>query len=64
MPTSNEHLALQPRIPEPARRLEFDFPGVKIGSAEYDEGPTGCTVLLFQRGWSMAIDKRGWSSGR
>ena len=28
-----------------ARALEFDFPGLEIGIAEYEEGPTGCTVF-------------------
>ena len=63
MPTSNDHLALQPRVPEVVRCVEFDFPGLKIGCAEYDEGPTGCTALLFHRGWSMSIDKRGGMVG-
>ena len=28
--------------------LTFDFPAVSIGVAEYGEGPTGCTVFLFE----------------
>ena len=32
------------------RELELDFPGLEIGIAEYEEGPTGCTVLNFTRG--------------
>ena len=63
MPPSNDHLALQPRIPAPTRKVEFDFSGLKVGCAEYEEGPTGCTVMLFQRGWAMAIDKRGGMVG-
>ena len=30
--------------------LDFDFPGLKIGCAEYEEGPTGCTVFVFAGG--------------
>jgi hypothetical protein len=25
--------------------LEFDFPGLQVGVAAYEEGPTGCTVF-------------------
>ncbi len=63
MPTSNDNSSLIPATPTSSRRLEFDFPGLKIGCAEYSEGPTGCTVFLFERGWPMAIDKRGGMVG-
>jgi L-aminopeptidase/D-esterase-like protein len=43
--------------------LEFDFPGLEIGVAEYDEGPTGCTVFHFPEGASSSIDVRGGSPG-
>jgi L-aminopeptidase/D-esterase-like protein len=35
---------------------------MRIGSAEYREGPTGCTVFLFDRYVSCAVDLRGGSS--
>jgi L-aminopeptidase/D-esterase-like protein len=54
---------LVPRIPSDGRRLEFDFPGIEIGVAEYDEGPTGCTVFHFPRPVSAAVDVRGGSPG-
>ena len=42
--------------------LTFDFPGRRIGVAEYDEGPTGCTVFDFgKRGVVAAADIRGGS---
>jgi L-aminopeptidase/D-esterase-like protein len=41
--------------------LEFDFPGLRIGVAEYREGPTGCTVFHFPAGAALAIDARGGS---
>jgi L-aminopeptidase/D-esterase-like protein len=41
----------------------FDFPGLEVGVAEYDEGPTGCTVFVFPRGATMVADIRGGSPG-
>jgi 6-aminohexanoate-oligomer endohydrolase len=46
-----------------ARVLEFDFPGLEIGVAEYDEGPTGCTVFHLAKATSLSIDVRGGSPG-
>jgi L-aminopeptidase/D-esterase-like protein len=43
--------------------LRFDFPGLEIGIAEYDEGPTGCTVFHFPDGAACSIDIRGGSPG-
>ncbi len=44
--------------------LQIDFPGLRIGVAEYEEGPTGCTVFqLPPGGAACAIDVRGGSSG-
>ena len=43
--------------------LAFDLPGVEIGVAEYDDGPTGCTVFLFPDAASSSIDVRGGSPG-
>jgi L-aminopeptidase/D-esterase-like protein len=43
--------------------LELDFPGLRIGVAEYDEGPTGCTVFHFTRGATVERDVRGGSPG-
>jgi len=54
---------MQPRTTFSGRTLEFDFPGLEIGVAEYDEGPTGCTVFRFPRGASVAADVRGGSTG-
>ena len=46
------------------RELELDFPGLRIGVAEYDEGPTGCTVFYFPNGGAMLErDVRGGSPG-
>ena len=47
-----------------SRELRFDFPGLLVGVAEYEEGPTGCTVFhLPPGGAACAIDIRGGSPG-
>ena len=43
--------------------LELELPGLEIGCAEYDEGPTGCTVFHFPDGASLQTDIRGGSPG-
>ena len=62
-PLSNDALALEPRTVFDGPELTFDFPGLEIGVAEYDEGPTGCTVFHFPAGASAATDVRGGSPG-
>lgn len=37
----------------------YDFPEVLCGTAEYADGPTGCTLLCFEAGASCAVDVRG-----
>jgi L-aminopeptidase/D-esterase-like protein len=47
-----------------SRELEFDFPGLRVGIAEYEEGPTGCTVFhLPPGGAACSVDIRGGSPG-
>jgi len=59
---TNDLVRLVPRTEFPGGRvLEFDFPGLEIGVAEYDEGPTGCTVFSFGTRASVSIDVRGGS---
>ena len=43
--------------------LTFDFPGVMVGVAEYEEGPTGTTVLYFPKPVVGAVDVRGGAPG-
>lgn len=43
--------------------VAFDYPGLKIGVAEYDEGPTGCTVLSFDKPAICTSDIRGGAPG-
>lgn len=61
---SNDHLELTPITSCDTPALTFDFPGLEVGVAEYDEGPTGCTVLHMPRGAALAVDVRGGSVGR
>lgn len=58
---SNDHFDLTPQPPPPGPALEFDFPGLAIGIAEYPEGPTGCTVFHFSDLAAMQVDVRGGS---
>ncbi|MHC4975690.1 MAG: P1 family peptidase [Planctomycetota bacterium] len=39
--------------------LEFDFPEIHVGIAEYNEGPTGTTVFYFPEPVRAAVDVRG-----
>jgi 6-aminohexanoate-oligomer endohydrolase len=61
---TNDTRALVPRTELDGPKLEIEFPGLEIGCAEYDEGPTGCTVLSFlPDGCSCAVDVRGGAPG-
>ena len=63
-PASNDVVHPVPRTELPTGRvLDFDFPGLEIGVAEYDEGPTGCTVFHLPKVASLSIDVRGGSPG-
>jgi L-aminopeptidase/D-esterase-like protein len=62
---TNDTLELVPRTDFDGPELRFEFPGLRIGVAEYDEGPTGCTVFhLPPGGAACAVDVRGGSPGR
>jgi L-aminopeptidase/D-esterase-like protein len=64
MSVNNDNTALTPRTSfDDAPQLTFDFPGVRIGVAEYDEGPTGCTAIVFDKRMMSAADVRGGSPG-
>jgi L-aminopeptidase/D-esterase-like protein len=63
-PVSNDDARPVPLTEVDAKRwLDFDFPGLEIGVAEYVEGPTGCTVFHFPELASLHIDVRGGSPG-
>jgi 6-aminohexanoate-oligomer endohydrolase len=60
---SNDTADLVPRTEFQSPELEFDFPSFRVGVAEYEEGPTGCTVFQFPDGAACATDVRGGSPG-
>ncbi|WP_020672964.1 P1 family peptidase [Amycolatopsis nigrescens] len=60
---TNDDVALTPQPSEGRATVPFDLPGVLVGTAEYAEGPTGCTVLHFPEGARTAIDARGGAVG-
>jgi 6-aminohexanoate-oligomer endohydrolase len=60
---SNDLLDLVPRTDFAGPELEFELAGVEVGCAEYEEGPTGCTVFDFPDGAAVQIDVRGGSPG-
>jgi len=43
--------------------FNFDFDDFTVGSAEYTDGATGCTVFHFTKGAQAAVDIRGGSVG-
>lgn len=61
--TGNDDLTLVPQPSEGRAAVEFDLPGVRIGTAEYAEGPTGCTVIRLPDGSRTAVDARGGAVG-
>lgn len=60
---SNDTSTLTPRTTFDTPTLSFDFPGLLIGIAEYDDGPTGCTVFRFPDGVVTSVDVRGGMVG-
>jgi 6-aminohexanoate-oligomer endohydrolase len=60
---TNDLLDLVPRTAFDGPELSFDFASLEIGCAEYDEGPTGCSVFHFPAGAAVQIDVRGGSPG-
>lgn len=55
--------ALVPQTTDAHPVLAIDLPDLRIGIAEYDEGPTGCTVFAFDRPALVATDVRGGLPG-
>jgi L-aminopeptidase/D-esterase-like protein len=60
---SNEHAELLAVTTFAGPVLELDLPELRIGVAEYDAGPTGCTVFHFPSGAAASTDVRGGSPG-
>jgi L-aminopeptidase/D-esterase-like protein len=47
------------KIPAGGPQLEFDWPALEVGVAEYDAGPTGVTLFRFPKKAHVAVDGRG-----
>lgn len=60
---TNDNGSLKPITSFSTPKLEFEFPGLSIGVAEYAEGPTGCTVFHFPNGATGVADVRGGAPG-
>jgi L-aminopeptidase/D-esterase-like protein len=60
---TNRDVSLEPRTGFEGDVVEYDFPGVLVGTAEYPEGPTGVTVVSIPAGARLAIDARGGAIG-
>ena len=60
---SNDDGGLVPRTDADGPELRFELPGLEVGVAEYEEGPTGCTVFGFPAGARCSVDVRGGSPG-
>src|SRR5262249_46813819 len=56
-------MSLVPQTMFQGPALEFDFPAMQVGVAEYAEGPTGCTIFLFSERVATSIDCRGGGAG-
>jgi 6-aminohexanoate-oligomer endohydrolase len=54
---------LKPDTSTHGSALSFDFQGLRVGIAEYAEGPTGTTVFHFPRRAKAAVDVRGGLPG-
>jgi L-aminopeptidase/D-esterase-like protein len=54
---------LKPVVNSGDKLLKFDWPSVEVGTAEYEEGPTGVTVFRFPHRALGAVDVRGGAPG-
>lgn len=55
----NDQSHLQPIVNEGGKELQLNWPMIRIGAAEYREGPTGVTVFRFGRKVLATMDVRG-----
>jgi L-aminopeptidase/D-esterase-like protein len=63
VPAATVQDSLQPVVNSAGKSLEFDWPMIRIGTGEYEEGPTGVTVFHFRRKVLGAVDVRGGGPG-
>ena len=50
--------SLSPVLNAGQQTLQFDWPAIRVGTAEYEEGPTGVTVIHFPHRALAAVDVR------
>ncbi len=55
--------SLNPVLNAGQQTLKFDWPAIRVGTAEYEEGPTGVTVIHFPQRALAAVDVRGGGPG-
>lgn len=60
--TSQKNLPMSVNI-HGKKQLKFDWPILKIGTASYEDGPTGVTVFQFTERPLVAVDVRGGATG-
>lgn len=63
LPASAQQVGVTPTPSHASRTLRFDWPALQIGSATYEEGPTGVTVFHFPGRVMAAVDVRGAGPG-
>ena len=56
-------MSLSPLVSPAVPPCSFDFSGIRIGVAEYPQGPIGLTVFHFPQRVYGAVDTRGGSPG-
>ncbi|MBS0419767.1 MAG: P1 family peptidase [Proteobacteria bacterium] len=54
---------LTPVVNAGQQTLQFDWPAIRVGTAEYEDGPTGVTVIHFPKRALGAVDVRGGGPG-
>ncbi|MEP7243854.1 MAG: P1 family peptidase [Gammaproteobacteria bacterium] len=59
----DDQSALVPALNQGSRVLQFDWPTLEIGTGEYEDGPTGVTVIHFTKRVFGAVDVRGGGPG-
>jgi L-aminopeptidase/D-esterase-like protein len=63
LPAFAQQLRVTPTPSHASRTLRFDWPALEIGSATYEEGPTGLTVFHFPGRVMATVDVRGAGPG-
>ena len=63
LPAFAQQLGVTPTPSHASRTLRFDWPALEIGSATYEEGPTGVTVFHFPGRVMATVDVRGAGVG-